>query len=412
MYGYSLSSIEKELIFRRKDTGYVRPIHSTGQVFYLDPSPFLKTPKRDLYYATFPPPGGALIQASVDEVRDEIYRDKSGYYRLTVKTIENWKFIEPKAIHRNKSELAPEEVLHFFTMPFSGEEDNVNQIALCSLLYAVSSPPIMNEQGGIHAAILGEKRPWNGFQKCMKVIPSEFKRPSSDYFYKISPRDEDYQGKNKEVNLAYLNPDKSAMHIPVVFDEIDVRSSKSYHLDAESLTPFITGFVLDSLLLEPEMPEGLEKNIMDAVHEVMNDFKGSGFVPYKQDFSDLIPKLGLSIARFHSHGKLTSQDIQRVVELWTDMFYKAKRVVSTQHEVSRLYRLDDNSRKLYLSLLDAFTLESPVPITEIRSLSRLFRNSDDLDKALHNLNLQGLIIITNQNSIRILDFDKKTISSE
>nr|HPM60968.1 hypothetical protein [Methanoregulaceae archaeon] len=79
IYGHSLSAIEKELIFSREDTGFVRPIHSSGALFCLDPSPFLQSPKREVYLAQCPPPEKhALIRARVSEARQDIMKDRDG----------------------------------------------------------------------------------------------------------------------------------------------------------------------------------------------------------------------------------------------------------------------------------------------------------------------------------------------
>jgi len=193
------------------------------------------------------------------------------------------------------------------------------------------------------------------------------------------------------------------MHIPVVLDEVEVRPSKSYALDMQSLNPMVTAFILDSLILKPEMPQSLESYVTDTFHTVIEEFKGSGWVPYKQDFGSLVPRLSRSFARYHAHLKLSKKDVTGAVDLWSDMYYRAKKVVSTQYEVSRLYRLDDRSRKLYLDLVDSFGLEIPIPLQEVRSQITSFKNEGDFEEALDILNRYGLLIKPGHDSIKILD---------
>jgi hypothetical protein len=91
------------------------------------------------------------------------------------------------------------------------------------------------------------------------------------------------------------------------------------------------------------------------------------------------------------------------VDLWSDMYYRAKKVVSTQYEVSRLYRPDDRSRKLYLDLVDSFGLEIPIPLQEVRSLITSGKNEGDFEEALDTLKRYGLLIKPGHDSIKILD---------
>jgi hypothetical protein len=405
MYGHSLSSIEKELIFSREDTGFVRHIHSSGLVFHLDPSPFLPTPKREVYVAHCPPPeNGALVRVSVTAVKQEMMKDAAGMYTLAVKYVDSWIPVDPHTLISKKGILSPEEIRGYFTGPYHGEEEIVDSIALCSALYAVSSPPLTEEKGGMSAAVLGKRKPWSGFKRSLSIIPGEFRKVSSPFYYRISEKEERVENtRADEINLAYLNPEQVPMHIPVVLDEVEVRPARDYVLDMESLNPMVTAFVLDSLILKPEIPSSLESYLTDSFHAVIEDVKGSGSVPYKQDFSSLVPRLGLSIARYQTHLRLSKDDVRRAVDLWSDMYYRAKRAMSTQYEVSRLYRLDDASRKLYLSLTEAFALETPISIQEVREHVTSVKDVHEFDEALDTLNRNGLLIRPGHNVIKILD---------
>ena len=281
MYGHSLSTIEKELIFSTDDTGFVRPIHSSGAVFCLDPSPFLHTPKREVYIAHCPPPGkSALIKAVVSEVKQDLMKDRDGYYTLVVKYVDSWSHVDPNTLFTKRGVISPEEVHDYFTRPYRGEEEIVDSIGLCSALYAVSSPPLLEEKGGVYAAILGKKKPWLGFKKSMNIIPQEFRKVSSPVYYTIAEQEKEVgHTKSEEINLACLNPERLPMHIPVVLDEVEMRPQSSYSLDMQSLDPMVTAFILDSLLIRPTIPSSLESYVTETLHTVVEEFKGSGWAP-------------------------------------------------------------------------------------------------------------------------------------
>ncbi|HIH27344.1 MAG TPA: hypothetical protein HA256_05080, partial [Methanoregulaceae archaeon] len=101
--------------------------------------------------------------------------------------------------------------------------------------------------------------------------------------------------------------------------------------------------------------------------------------------------------------KLSKEDVTQAVDLWSDMYYQAKRVVSTQYEVSQLYRLDDNARKLYLNLVESYGLETPIPLNVVREQNALFRNDWDFEEAINTLNRYGLLTKPGHDSIKILD---------
>jgi len=410
MYGYSFSEIEKDILFCRKDTGFVRYLTKDGTLFYLDPSPFFKTQKREVYAALCPsPPERSLIKVAVSDIKENITKDSSGYYRLIIKCASSWEKIDPGSLIKRKSLLNPEEVKEFFKLPFIGEEEQIERIALCSTLFAVSAPPQPFEKGGITAAIIGKKKNWAGFRKGMEIIPPELKKVSSDYYYRLSLKEEQQDPVlSREVNLAYLNPETIPLHIPMVMDA-DIRSSSAYKEAFLAQKPLITAFMLDALILEPVVSENLEHYITDAMYELVLDVKGSGSLPYKQDFGSLLSRLGTSFARYNSRFNVNQTDIKRGIDLWSEMFYQAKKMMSAEHPVAHMYRLSDKARTLYLDLTDAFGHDTPIPVTDIASNIPIFNNADDYEKALDELNHQGLIIRLNNRIIKVLDFGKKSV---
>lgn len=410
MFGYSFSEIEKDLIFRRKDTGFVRYLTRDGTLFYLDPSPFFRTQKREVYAALCPsPPERSLIKVAVSDTKEDITKDASGYNRLIIKCAGSWEKIDPGSLIKRKSLLSPEEVKEFFKIPFIGDEEQIERIALCSTLFAVSAPPQPFEKGGITAAVIGKKKNWAGFKKGMEIIPPELKKVSSDYYYRLSPKEEQQEPVlSREINLAYLNPESIPLHIPLVLDA-DIRRSSTYKEVFLAQKPLVTAFMLDALILEPVVSENLEHFITDAMYELVLDVKGSGSLPYAQDFGSLLPRLGTSFARYNSRFNVDKSDIKRGIDLWSEMFYQAKKLMSAEHPVAQMYRLSDKARTLYLDLTDVFGHDTPVLVSDIASNIPVFKNPDDYEEALDELNHHGLLIRLNNRTIKVLDFGKKIV---
>jgi len=411
MYGYSFSEIEKEILFHNRDLGFVRPANTEGTVFYLDPSPFLKTPKREVYVALCPPPQkGALVRVVVSETREEILKDRTGYYRLLIHSVTSFDPVDPATLIRHNPLLHPDEVTGFFSLPFIGEEEIVDGIAMCSALYAISSPPLPEQRGGINAAVLGRSRQWAGFRRSMDIIPAELRRESSDFFYRLSLREEDYSNlPSREISLAFLNPERVPMHIPLVLD-VEMKNLSRYKETHEVQKPLVTAFMLDALLMQPVVPDNLQGSMIDTMYELVSDVKGSGSIPYTQDFNALIPRLGASFARYNARFTVKSDDIRKGVDLWSDMFYRAKKIVSTQHPVSQLYRLSDAARRLYVDLNDLYGIENPIMVAEIPVHISGGKNPYHYEEALDDLNRQGLIIRLNHSTIKLLDFGKQCLS--
>jgi hypothetical protein len=103
-------------------------------------------------------------------------------------------------------------------------------------------------------------------------------------------------------------------------------------------------------------------------------------------------------------------DIKKGIDLWSEMFYQAKKMMSVQHPVAHMYRLSDKARKLYLDLADAFGLDIPIPVSGIAENVPLFKHDYDYEEALDELNHHGLILRLNNSTIKVLDFGKKGIA--
>jgi hypothetical protein len=414
-HGFQLLEIEKNLLFNKDNEGFVRYKGNSKKIFYLDPSPFLETKKFEIFVTKNcpSPPSGTLIKVNVAETEDFIHGNLSNLQKTIIKYINSWEKTNPKTLIKRRRALYLdeyidyEEFLNFFKEPYKGESSTLEKISLCSALFTVSSPRAsVDEKGGLNAAVLAKKDQWAGFKKSMNVIPQEFKRATSKNFYKISNEEEFLSPINSmEVNLAYLNPISVPAHIPVsIHENIEAKPSGSYKENIDYEIPMVRAFILDSLLIQPEIPSNLDSYITNCIYKLIEDFKGSGYVPYKQDLGSTIPKLSLSIARLYSELTIEKKDVTEIVDLWSDMFFAAKKAVSTQFPISKLYKLSDNARKLYIELDDTFGTDILIEKKEAIKITSLFEWS--FNEALCELNNHGLLIKPNPQQIKLLDFGK------
>jgi hypothetical protein len=403
-WGYQLSGIEYSLIFEKEDMGFVRFADRSQKLFYLDPSPFLDTVKPELYVLEngVSPKRGELIEVTVSQTDSEVIPEKDEYKRMKYKFVKNWQKSDPnKLIHRKT--VNTYEFKEFFSRPFkSNNKENIDfnhTVGCCLSLYAVSSPQISDfEKGGLHSGMLGRKREWNTVKRIMNVIPNEFKQVSSRNFYRILDNEESINPiDSTEVSLAYFNPSKIPVQIPIVMDVEPI--SDFYNIDYE--IPMIRSHILDAILHQPEIPKKLESYVTDCVYNLIDDVKKSGRMPYKQDLS-AIPKLSLAIARINFENELTKNDAIECVDLWGEMFKKAKKITSTQLDSKNIYKLSENARKVYIDLHEIFGKD--VMINRENLATRLKISEWDLEDILLELNQKGAIFSPGIKQIRILDY--------
>ena len=69
--GYEFSEFEKELIFRRENTGLVQYISKDGKLFSLNPSLFFEPMKNEHFFAEScdPPPNNTFVEVEVSSSR-------------------------------------------------------------------------------------------------------------------------------------------------------------------------------------------------------------------------------------------------------------------------------------------------------------------------------------------------------
>jgi hypothetical protein len=397
--GCELSVLEKELIFNKDNTGFVRYDTKDGKYFFLHPSPFLNSPKNEIFFAEScqPPAEHTFVEVEVaSENHVLVEKDEA----VTVKSISSWKPFDPGPLAERRKIMDYEEVIYHFTHLYRGEEDTLHQVATCSALYALSSPPLVNTVGGINAAVLGKKHQWDLFKESMSVIPRDFLKPNFPYYYYISDRERPkVSDQTEEINLAILKPERYVMDIPLVIE--DTTPNRLAKADRELIDEgemLVTSYLLDALLIKPD-PGTVEKTITDAVYTLREEFKRAGYSVYKQNLGDAVPKLSSSIARLQRASKVTPADVKSVVDLWLDMHWKATKIYTSPLKVARRYELTGDARKLYVEMQEAYGQEYWISMQEAMAKTTL--HPEEFLAALDSLVFSGFAM-RNPNAVKML----------
>jgi len=403
--GHEFAEFEKEFLFKRENTGFVRSLSSDGRLFSLNPSPCFDANKNLHYFAEScpPPPNDACIEVEVIEEDVRYVSTHDGLQKDILKTIGKWEPFDYQQIIRRRKLVDYDQIINFFTHTFRGKEDTTERIATCAALFAFSSPPVTDDIGGVNAAVLSKKPVWEAFKKPMKIIPSDFFRSSSKFFYCISDKEKIFPPLNsEEINLAFLNPEKMMTDIPIVLDDVSVKGTVGVlKQDVEDNEKFITAYLIDSLMLKPDPLKTVEKAVTEAVYEITDEYLRSGVLPYRQNLGDAIPTLSASITRLHLESETKSNRVKEVLDLWKEMHRKVKYRMGDSLPVSKFYDLSDNARKLYAELYDTFGKEYWIPMQEVIKSTSL-KNDIDFTHALNELVERGLAI-RDRRGVKILD---------
>ena len=393
--GYEFSEFEKELIFRRENTGFVQYVSKDGKLFSLNPSPFFESVKNEHFFAEScdPPLNNTFIEVEVSSSDIAYIQTHDSFRKDVLKKISGWKPFDPGQISQRQKLIAHDQIIEFFSYPFQRHDEITESISTCAALYAFSSPPITDNIGGVNAAILSKKTQWDAFKRPMNCIPREFFLQGSKYFYCISAKEKlIHPSKSEEINLAFLNPEKLMADIPIVIEDISIK--KMYGIqkdDIEDNRKFITAYLIDSLMIKPNPMETVVRQVTDAVYEIRDEYLRSGISPYRQNLGDAIPKLSASIARLHLDAEVKPDYVKKVIDVWKEMHRRVRYRMGDSLSISKYYEFSDNTRKLYAELHDIYGKEYPIPMQEVIKITSL-KHDTDFTHALNELVERGFAL--------------------
>ena len=405
--GSELSQIERALLFDKKypNVGYVEYYPKSKEYFFLQPSPFLKRPEKELYYCTqFPPPQNHIFIEThvVEETSVSLGTSEDRW--IPLKIIDRWQPFDPSVLAARRKTMDFLEIIDYFTRYYKGESDSVNEIAGCTSLFAVSAPPKEQTCGGIKSAILSRDHQWNLFNKSLQVLPPELRKLTSDYYYYISKVEKEISKTTGETNIAIQRPKKLLSDIPIVIlDESPKKISKEFQDQLEIEAKIITPNLLDALLIRPQSTRKVEKLMINEIHKMREECYSAGLMPFNQNMG-AIPKLASSYCRLQSSTDIRSEDVHYVTDLWFEMWRRAEQIESSPMKTSHMLELTGDARKIFLKLYDIFGAETEISMAEAIRETNL--EALDLELAVDSLENKGYGIRKEKSFILLEPYKK------
>lgn len=402
-YGFEFSGTEYSLIFEHDNMGFVRFAGRSKKIFYLDPSPFLPTPKKEKYILEKcqPPKNGELIRVTSLET-ETVVRQKFGLFNnVEIKYVRAWEKVSPnKLIHRKV--LHTDEFIDFFKIPYVGISDHIEPIAHCLALYCVSSPSIgSNNKGGIDAAMITRKNQWGAFKNLMSIIPNNFKKATSTNFYGIMENEQNIQPVNSlEVSRAFKNPNDLFVHIPVTLN-VELKKSEHYKENIDFQIPMMRSHLLDALLFKPEIQSNVESYITETIYDMIDKVDSAKTMMYKQDLGNVTPKLSSAFARLNFSEKVTKESIKDSKSMWEDMFARSQQVKTLNFSVKGQSKRSINAQNLYCDLKNIFGIESGFSMDRIKEETKY--SEWVLEDAIAELQRCGAVYSPTNASMKLID---------
>ena len=415
-YGYEFSGSEYRLIFEYDNMGYVRFLDKRKTHFQLDPSPFLSTPYKEVYFVGEKcpvPPEGKLIEATVRETEKVIIaKQKSGsplsFDSTLNKYVIDWKLVDPNKLLCDRL-VNKEEFLNFLSLPIPRNSYDFEDLQLCLGMYMVSSPQLSEfEPGGINTVVLGGKHArhsWAAFKRSAGIVPTEFRKTTATHFYKSCESAERLRPINsREVSLAYLEVQDVAIHIPLPLG-ITLKSYSQYSEDLTYFLPIARTFLLDAILFQPEIPEALQKRLEEAMYEIIENVAFTNDMPYQQDLGSAIPKLTSSFARLDFASEVTKENLDKSKDLWSEMMVQTRRTISASKRIKDSYNKSDEEWKLLFDLQKMKETGIPLTISNLKKQTKVpIWNFED---TLERLKIMGDIYFPGGDRIGLVNQGKK-----
>lgn len=408
--GYEFAASEYNLIFKVENTGYVRYKDKGKGIFYLDPSPYYNDPRSQIYAVKSGefPPKDKLIEVTVTET--ETFYELKGQEidPVLVKYVIGWKYINPNKI-RGKDLASTEEFLEFLSTPVKNPNFyNIEDFRYCLGMSAISAPQITDlEKGGINTVALDthrDRQKWAAFKRILRIVPLEFRQPSSKNFYKfLENSEETYPLNSREVNLSYFDVTDVPIHLPIPLN-MAFKTHGEYKKNFEEYLPVARAYMINSLLFQPYVPEKVEKRMEDAMYFILDEVSSSEDIPYYQDIGSVIPKLATSFARLNFKSWVTLNDLKTSTGLWSDVMEGSRHNVSELNKISTdyLYRLPPEAEVLLKEITELDDAGMPLLLSTVQSNTKLFDFT--FDNALRKLKVNGFIYFPSGEKIGLVHY--------
>jgi hypothetical protein len=439
-----MGHVARQNYFVKKDQGFVRFINKKQGTFVLDPEPDLPTVKNDLYVMLkqpFPEPR-AFIKVNVRE--SEPFRELVGRNQVKVtnlKYVFDWERVNVcdmlKPIYIPGFEdvdmrgLQQEDFLEFMSLSIKRKYLTPEiQYSLC--LYAVASPEVSDYQkGGINTTVLANFEPlekWSKFKKLSGVIPTEYRKPTSVHFYKnveynsysyklrtnpetgekytvVDTDLEFHKIKAREISLAYHNNMAEPVEVPLPLN-VEFRTLSDINNDLRIDFAAGRNFLMDSLLIEPEIPEEEHRHLLDKIYEFSDGFRGMGNdFKYAKDAlrisSHLLRRLALAFARFDYSPVVTREHMQEAIDLWMDLQGEVVKMGFAGQKYRGFYNLLAGEKIVFGELVDMRNTGIETTVQNLRAITKV--NLKDIDDILAALVRKHFIYFINRDKIGFIE---------
>jgi len=404
MWGYELAEFEKELIFRRENTGFVTDLKFVKGLntytFRLAPSPFLEPKKNELFVLDVGAPvpkEDELIEVEVTRVEKVFKRGK----HFLVKLVSDWKKLDVKEILGRRPIITYEDFLEIvIPMPFKKLEDH-QKVAIA--VYFASTPPLGVYKGGILGIAMMREQTWYAYRRLLSLIPREFKSSKSKYYYSH------YLGKVERLNLQrmrpqeisvdYINPtEPTYFHIPQALLNCETKRVSSFERYLKEARGAITAYMLQYLCTKPTLPR--ERYTVKKLEEVITDVKLFRKLVIPPDMS-FVQRVPVAIARLQLRDKPKKEDMEETFSVWLDNYEEMLRHVSQPYDFKEYYKLTEDERKLYNLMVDLSENDLVKRSVLFSAATKIF-DRITLDHLLSELHRKGFIIITKDSDYMLV----------
>ncbi len=167
--------------------------------------------------------------------------------------------------------------------------------------------------------------------------------------------------------------------------------------------PFVTGYLIDSVLYRPNIPQEHEKLLIDEIYALKNLFE-TNKVPCRFDLGTSIPRAATSISRLFAKREAGTDEIKMAFEHLEDMITLTNDLYSTKYPRSAMMTREPRDRKLYLFIIKMDNVDVYLPEELIiQNLNKIPMSIDQYRESFSRLNEEGLLIKNSKGEIRALE---------
>lgn len=386
----NLSVFEKRIIFELENIGFVRKL--SPRVFCLDPSPFAKQTRGEIFFLSRDSPplpdDGTLVKV---EVRREIsipFGRIDNLRKITLKEVATCEQIPVHSVFRpseNTLKLIKADletaVCSVFPRGFESAE------GLSTGLLLLSSPPVAGAGGGFKAAILGKSTTLKIFNRIYSVLPEEVRQQRNPRLSFRAIRGARFETpKAREDNLhCLMNTFQSptALDVPLRLLEEDIRGTNfvENELRSQLVTLWIHDPELNPGVLEYLLKklEGIKSLLSPEMEQCLNVFSGAF-------------KISLAMGRMEYLDIVDRQRARESVELMGNLIEDSLEDHEVLRKVRSYYRLSLPARIVLKAIRDLGGEEEFILLREVEEQCKTLER-ESFEMAIEELRDYSLIAV-------------------